>query len=204
MINLVDGTRVELGVESSLRVREGSSLHREVFLEGEAAFTVVHDARRPFIVHARDAIAEDIGTRFEVKAYPGDARVRVVVISGEVSVRADDRHGAQLLRAGDDASIESGRVAVARHADTADVVAWTRERFIVRDVPLRDVARQLERWFDVHIAIEDSVAASSRVTINMPASRLTDILGAATAPLGLVYTQTGRGVVIRPPRRSEP
>ncbi len=216
VVNLGDGTRVELGVASLLRVSGTSGARREVFLDGEAAFTVVHDTTRPFLVHARNAVAEDLGTRFGVRAYTDDPAVRVFVASGEVAL-ADTGHTTRtVLLPGDQAALDvTGRVALEHGADTSAMLAWTRDRFVVRDAPLRDVARQLARWFDVDIQIRDSAAAARRVTIDMPAIRLTDILGAATTPLGLIYSQRGRDVVIRRPaanpdsdsltsRRSEP
>src|SRR5690349_5983425 len=77
-IRLVDGSRVELGYASTLRVRQIDGGRRELFLEGEAVFDVVHDESRPFIVHAANATTEDLGTVFSVRAYPGDSAVRVV------------------------------------------------------------------------------------------------------------------------------
>ncbi len=205
VVNLVDGTRVELGVESALRVREWSGPTREVFLSGEAAFTVVHDTARRFVVHSRNAVVEDLGTRFALRAYPDEPRVRVAVTSGEISLADSARTVREVLGAGDEAALDSiGRVAVKHHSDTTAMLAWTHDRFVVEATPLRDVARQLERWFDVRIELRDSAAASSRVTINMPATRLTDILGAATTPLGLVYSHDGRTVVIRRPASQEP
>jgi ferric-dicitrate binding protein FerR (iron transport regulator) len=216
VVHLADGTSVELGVESSLRVRAWSGPTREVHLEGEAAFTVVHDSTRPFLVYSRNAIAEDLGTRFAVRAYREDPGVRVVVASGEVAVADSARRSRRVLDAGDEAAVDAGgRVAVRHNVDTTSMLAWMHDRFVMQGAPLRDVARQLERWFDVRVDIQDSAAASSRVTINMPATRLTDILGAATTPLGLVYSYAGRSVVIRRPvsqqspesvssRRSEP
>src|SRR5690606_29072620 len=60
-IRLKDGTRVILSVESRLRVpRDYGRRHRTVYLEGEALFEVEHDERRPFRVHAADALAEDL------------------------------------------------------------------------------------------------------------------------------------------------
>ena len=47
VLNLLDGTHVELGVESTLRVRMSASGPREVSLDGEAVFDVAHDAQQP-------------------------------------------------------------------------------------------------------------------------------------------------------------
>src|SRR5690606_13337061 len=86
-MRLPDGTRVVLSVASTLRVPESyGDRSRSVALEGEAYFEVAHDDARPFRVHTARAIATDLGTRFGVRAYSGDA-VTVVVREGAVSLR---------------------------------------------------------------------------------------------------------------------
>ena len=107
------------------------------------------------IVHARNAVAEDIGTRFNVRAYPADAAVRVVVMSGSVAFGAsnDAANRRQVLGAGAGAVLDSsGRVAVIARADTNSAAGWTRDRFIVIDEPLANVAAQIERWFDIALS----------------------------------------------------
>jgi ferric-dicitrate binding protein FerR (iron transport regulator) len=89
--DLPDGTQVVLGAASSLRLAEGyGSGSREVFLEGRAFIRVVHDAASPFVVHAGGTRTVDLGTAFEVRAYP-DEGVRVVVTEGSVEVQRDTR-----------------------------------------------------------------------------------------------------------------
>jgi len=59
----------------------------KVYLQAEAYFVVTHDAARPFRVHARDAVAHDLGTRFVVRAYAELPRIEVIVAEGAVSLR---------------------------------------------------------------------------------------------------------------------
>src|SRR6266704_1444152 len=86
-LQLPDGTRLILAPHSRLRIpADFGRRAREVFLEGEALFTVVHDATRPFRVRAKGALAEDIGTRFDLRAYPEDSAVAVAVAEGAVAL----------------------------------------------------------------------------------------------------------------------
>ncbi|MGH7718893.1 MAG: FecR domain-containing protein, partial [Gemmatimonadaceae bacterium] len=49
ILQLTDGTRIDIGVESRLRVPADFALvSREVYLEGEAYFEAAHDDRKPF------------------------------------------------------------------------------------------------------------------------------------------------------------
>src|SRR3989441_13231892 len=77
VLRLLDGTEITLNADSKLRAAGTfAARQRDVYLEGEAYFSVVHDAARPFIVHTAGGAIQDIGTRFGVHAYGGAARGR--------------------------------------------------------------------------------------------------------------------------------
>src|SRR5690606_4757825 len=59
---------------------------REVFLSGEAYFDVVHNAERPFIIHTQYLDIKDIGTAFNVKAYPDEDESEATLVTGAIKV----------------------------------------------------------------------------------------------------------------------
>ena len=197
-IRLVDGSRVELGFASTLRVRQFENGRRELFLEGEAVFDVVHDGSRPFIVHAANATTEDLGTIFGVRAYPGDSAVRVVVVSGRVALRprgetsGSAQQGTVLLPGQLGRLDGAGQVRIDSRVDTSAYLSWLSGRVAFDNVPLADIAADLERRFSVTIRIADSALAARRVTVvDMPAKSITDVLDAAVVPLGLQFHRSG-------------
>src|SRR5215207_207893 len=197
-IALIDGSRVELGYASKLRVRQFENGRRELFLEGEAVFDVVHDATRPFVVHAANATTEDLGTIFSVRAYPGDSAVRVVVVSGKVALRprteapGGPRPGTVLLPGQLGQLDPGGRVRVDSGVDTSAYLGWLSGRVAFDNVPLAEIAADLERRFGVSIRIADSTLAARRVTVlDMPVRSVTDVFDAAVVPLGLHVRRSG-------------
>src|SRR5207237_9972361 len=61
-IELADGTRIVLSVDSKLRVPVDYGVTaRAVYLEGEAYFAIAPDAARPFAGHAGQGIMRDMG-----------------------------------------------------------------------------------------------------------------------------------------------
>jgi len=177
-----------------------------VQLDGEAVFDVVHDSRRPFLVYSGNAVTEDLGTRFGIRAYRSDPEVRVVVVSGKVALRraqgtpggGPDSAGA-LLGPNDLGRLDAGgRATVVRLVDPAPYLAWTAGRLVFRQATLRQVAVELSRWYGVPIEISSEAIAGKRVTLDMPAQALPDALNAVTVPLNLRYTTTTRGVVLHP------
>jgi transmembrane sensor len=209
LLRLRDGSLVQLGVTSTLRVASYRSGRVVLDLEGLASFDVVHDPSRPFIVRAGNVVTEDLGTRFVVSAHPEDAQVRIAVAEGQVAVwPAQDLTGIERQRA----SARSGITVSAGEVGTVDrqgamhvtrlqtldaYFAWEQGRFVFQNVPLHVVAAELERWYDVDISIPDTTVATRRVTIAMPAGALENVLDAATVPLQLRYVRTDRTVVIR-------
>eukprot|EP01132_Coremiostelium_polycephalum_P022666 gene22666-26912_t len=89
-IVLADSSTVWLNSGSRLRYPEkfnGSS--RELYLEGEAFFNVVHKKSQPFIVHSGALNTQVLGTSFNIKAYKNSAQLKVSVATGKVGIYAD-------------------------------------------------------------------------------------------------------------------
>jgi transmembrane sensor len=203
-ITLADGSHVQLGVASKMTVRLFDGGRREVNLDGEAVFEVVHDERRPFLVYTANAVTEDLGTEFGVRAYRTDTDVQVVVVSGKVSLRpagqtrggAADSAGA-LLGPNDLGLLGTDGRTTVRRVDPARYLAWTTGRLVFRQARLSEVAVQLQRWYGVSIEIPESIA-TRRVTLDMPVLSLASVLDAVTVPLNLRYTTTAQRVVLHP------
>jgi transmembrane sensor len=165
-IDLADGSQVVLGAASSLRLAPGfGASSREVFLEGQAFLRVRHDSAMPFVVNAGGTRAIDLGTAFEVRAYP-DEGVRVAVTEGVVEVRRDSGMlDSAVLQPGDIAEVPpTGATVVKRQQNVERLLGWTRGELVFDDAPLSNVARELERWFDVQIRIEDPALGAKRWT----------------------------------------
>jgi transmembrane sensor len=194
-IVLVDGTRVWLNAASHLRVaaRFGSA-DRDVYLDGEAVFAVEHDPATPFRVHTAMGIVEDVGTEFVVRAYPEDSSTNVVVSAGVVDLRAAARPTDRgvLLRSGQRGRVD--RVAyltVDQEADIDRWMAWRDGRLRFQEVPLADVARELDRWYGVRIELADSTLGGVPVTATFMNQSVEDVMGVVARSIGGRYTRSG-------------
>jgi transmembrane sensor len=199
VFRLPDGTQVVLGVASKLRYlaafTDGS---REVSLDGEAYFDVVHDSRRPFIVRAGDLVAKDLGTEFTVRAYPEDAGARVVVREGRVAIRAAATMAApeRVVAPGQLGRLGSGQEPTVEPADTAALFAWTEGRLIFDGTPLHDALPQLGRWFDLDFRLADSALGDVPLTATLRTQPTTDVLNNLAASLGMKQRRAGRIVTL--------
>lgn len=197
---LPDGTQVMLGVASTLRYpRRFSRDAREVALEGEAYFKVVHEKERPFLVRAGDLLAKDLGTEFTVRAYSDDAGPHVVVREGRVAIRAA-RPGTseQVVVPGQVGRLGEGEVITVEQADTAAYFAWTHGRLVFDQAPLHGALSQLGRWFDLEFRLSDSALGDTPLTATLKSQPTPEVLENLAASLGMRYRQQGRNVVLYP------
>jgi transmembrane sensor len=200
-VRLPDGTRVILAPGSRLDVAQGYGVTtRDVSIEGEGWFDVVHDDARPFTVQARGTTVRDIGTQFTVQAVP-ETPVRVVVTQGAVAVRATERSDEVRLNAGDVASIPAaGTPSVSRATATAADTAWLQGRLIFRESPMPEVTAALGRWYGITVVVGDSTIARRHLTATFADEPRSRVLSMLTLALGASVEQRGDTAILRAER----
>ena len=175
---LADGSRVTLNTASMIEVNLRKD-HREVRLvRGEALFEVAHDAVRPFVVRAGQALLKDVGTQFNI-----DMRsmgTTVTVLEGRVAVDSPrlfegvgeqtvvGRPGAVegvILGAQDRVVITVRGVGVPQHdVNVASAVAWTQRQLMFERRPLSEVAEEFNRYNRDRIDIDSPELRRQEVT----------------------------------------
>jgi transmembrane sensor len=171
---LPDGSAVQLGPQSSLRVESGyQTPARVVTLEGDAYFHVTHDTRHPFVVRTSRGDIRDLGTRFVVRARPNDDEMQVAVAEGSVGIGPDSVK----IGAGELARIDaSGSITPVRVKSIDDYFAWTEGRLVFDRAPLAEVLAELSRWFDTQFVLADPSLAKMRLTTVLRGETLSEAL----------------------------
>lgn len=195
-LRLTDGTLVRIAPASRLRVAaDFGTDRRDVYLEGEAYFEVVHDERRPFTVFAGNASAQDLGTEFVVRSYANDKAVQVVVREGEVAMSGVGR-----LVPGDLGRLTAdGRTTHERGVPVDAYLAWLDGRLVFRDTPLAEVLRTLHRWHDVDVRLADSALATLPFTGELTDASFPISIELVSRALGLRVRRDGEGTVLERP-----
>ena len=201
-VELADGTRIVLSVDSKLRVpADYGRTARAVYLEGEAYFAIAHDTAKPFAVHAGQGIIWDLGTRFGVRAYADEQDVEVVVADGRVRVRAAGARDAagQVVSEGELSRLDpTGVPSLPRRVDTRRYLAWTAGRLAFQDAPLRDVLPELARWYDVDFTLGAHSLADRRLTLSVRGEPIGQVLDAIALLAHARYERAGRSVTFYP------
>ncbi len=204
-VRLSDGTRVSLGVDSKLYVASIFGVAaRDVYLEGEAFFDVTHNPQKPFVVHAGTAVTRVLGTKFGLRAYAGDAEVRVVVAEGRVRLQAeyaDSNGGVVLARNQLGRLMPDGQTYVQKQVDVQPYLDGVNGQITFENAPLGDVMRELEHWYDVNLGVADSSLNALRFTAAFSQESLDVVIRTIARTLDLDYRRTGSVVVfVRHPR----
>ena len=204
-LELPDSSRVLLSVGTRLRVpRDFAVSARAVDLDGEAYFVVRHDPRRPFLVHTRWGVTEDLGTSFDVRAYPEDDYLQVVVAAGRVALRAGEGGSDSVLslRSRDRGVLDAhGVLRATAGVSLGDYLGWTRGTLVFHDAPLGEVVTQLERWYDVDIAVSDAIAGGDRLTISFATRSVDEALATLAQVVDARWTRSGRTARLTPSGR---
>lgn len=152
-IHLADGSRIDLNTDSEVQVTLGRRSRKVDLLRGEAVFTVVHDAARPFEVAAGNGRVRDLGTRFDVYLRPQE--VSVVVIEGGVAVTTAAVSDIPLGAGQQVAYTPNGTVSSVEAADLEAATSWLDGRLIFADRPLGEVIAEMARYHDIDISVAD-------------------------------------------------
>lgn len=180
-LRLPDGTLVRLNAASSLRYPTAfAGNERRVEVTGEAYFEVAKDKDRPFWVKINDqAEVEVLGTSFNVNAYQNEDSIQTTLIEGKVRVKSGQRAAGQMIAGGMEAFLHPGEQAqiptvdvssghstgfhqpiqIVQNVSINKVLAWRRGVFNFQDAGLQEVAKQLERWYDIEVVFEKGIPA---------------------------------------------
>lgn len=170
--SLSDGSKVILHAGSRIEIPLNfNTNHRELFLEGEAYFDVVHNPDTPFIVHSGEAYTKVLGTKFLVRAWPDKINnIEVIVEEGKVALG-----DTQQLSLSDQKEViitknQKGILANGLNLSVSEVtnlhwhLGWIEGRLVFEDRHLSEILPLIERWYAVEIKVEDSVILERKLT----------------------------------------
>ena len=175
---LPDGTSVKMNANSTLTYPEQfAGTERKVELTGEAFFEVLHDAAHPFVVEMKNIRVEDIGTSFNIMAYPAKGQVVVNVTEGSVRLVDSNKKESAVLVAGSNGKIrrENGKIEVSNEL-SPNFLAWISKELTFHRTPLSTVFDELENIYHVKIEIADPKIAGISYTANFEKFQIEDIV----------------------------
>jgi transmembrane sensor len=215
-ITLPDSSTVWLNAKSRLAFDErfGTS-NRNLTLEGEAFFEVVKSTT-PFRVRTPLYDVAVLGTAFNVKAYADDDRVITTLVHGSVRIeRKNDAGVTEVImlqpnekvtayRATNSGPAFSGsyRYTVDRQIDAEMETAWKDGWLSVQGESLLELARKLERLYDIKINFEEKGLENYRYTGRLRQLSLEQVLKALSLTSPVAFTIDEKKVTLREDKSS--
>ncbi len=153
MVKLPDGSEVWLNANSRLVYNSFSSTHRQVELKGEAFFKVAHNENAPFVVRTNECDIKVLGTTFNVMAYDEFGRKEITLLDGKVNVLVDGTE--QVLKPGQAMVLKDHHTEITE-VNASQSSAWVDNKFNFKDIPLSELMKRLENWYDVDITLDNT------------------------------------------------
>ena len=178
---LFDGTEVWLNSGTTFRYPSRFNLdERNVYVEGEAFFNVTSNEKLPFKVHTSQMEVEVLGTSFNVSAYPGDSVQSVVLVEGKVQINDTDGYEIGQLLPGQIAFQRPDQGLRVQEVSTPVYTNWKEGILSFREEKLEDLAKKMERWYNIEISFENEKlkrhAVTGTVLRDKPIDQIIDIL----------------------------
>ena len=172
IVELADGTKIWLNSGSSLTYQEDpKGKQRLAELTGEAFFEVTHNENSPFLIKAGKLTIRDLGTTFNIKAYPKDNLIETSLVEGKAEILNNSGHSLEILKPGDNAIYTSATEKIDIKPIANNVLsAWREGKFVIRDQRLEDIFKEVSRWYDVKFQFENEILKDYKYTGNIKKS----------------------------------
>jgi transmembrane sensor len=190
-LTLSDGTRIWLNSGSKLVYpAKFAGKEREVYLEGQAYFSVSHSDDVPFFVHTREMKVKVLGTEFDISAYEDDHFTSAVLASGsiELSIPQQSIFGAKKTKItpGTRAVFQSDQsVLKTEQVDVREFISWKDGYLILEKAPLGDILKKLSRYYRVDITLKEEdlekVTFSGTLHLQDDIQQVLDIVATTTS-----------------------
>lgn len=206
-ITLPDQSTVILNAHSSLSLpaKWEAGKAREVYLQGEAFFSVKHTAgHQKFRVHTPDEVqVEVLGTEFSVS--DRGEHNQVVLASGKVQVsiasQASRQHGKQVvMRPGQLVEIsEKTRGITRKEVDPQAYLAWIHNKLVFDNTSLAEIARLLSQDYGYQVVFADKKLAELRLTASFEVTNLNNLLETLAETFNLHIEKQKQKIIISKP-----
>lgn len=195
---LPDGTKVWLNAASLIRFpADFTGKERKVSISGEVYFEVARNRKMPFLVEAGGVLVRVLGTNFNVKAYPDDEIIQTSLTEGLVKLQSGT--ASVELKPGYKASIPlKGREFSVAPADLKVDLAWKDGVFRFDNADMKDVLKDISRWYDVEIIMDERVSSHAFVGEIDRHSNLSEVLLILEAGGEVKFDIQGKKLIVKP------
>ncbi|MDR0431261.1 MAG: FecR domain-containing protein [Tannerellaceae bacterium] len=161
-LTLSDGTKMWVNSDSRIIYpNRFTGNTREIFIEGEAFLDVARNNKTPFIVKTHELTIKVLGTRFNIISFPDEPTTEVVLVNGQVEVKAKESSEATSKTLFPDDLYRynnaTGEIRVTK-TDVTDYIAWRDGYYLYKSQPLDIVLKKIARYYGIQIKWDAKVS----------------------------------------------
>ncbi|MCE9538203.1 MAG: FecR domain-containing protein [Bacteroidetes bacterium] len=202
-VRLPDGSKVWLNSASTLSYPTTfAGNERKVHLKGEAYFEISPNKNIPFRVQSDNQIVEVLGTHFNINSYDDEDYVKTTLLEGSVKVILNTKpnvvSNTRLLKPGEQSFTKSSRSDIRiENADIEKAVAWKNGYFKFRNTPIREIMREIERWYDVELVYEGKMPTDEFTGFISNDVKISAVLKIMEESGGVKFTVKGKKLKVK-------
>jgi len=194
---LPDNTQVYLNKKSKLSYNpDYGKKNREVTLVGEAYFNATHSADKPLTIKAENTFIKDIGTAFNIKAYPEEDIIEVFVESGKVIFYSAADSGLILVQGDVGVFNKKTNTFSRKQIVEANILSYKTKSFTFINAKLSDVIRQLNSVYSPQISLKNSELGNCTITVTFENESIETIVSIIAETLDFKSTKTSDGYTL--------
>lgn len=139
---------------------------REIYLSGEAKFTVAPDKKKPFIVQTNDMEIEALGTVFNISSYPENSSTVATLIEGKVGVDIKSSDNSYILNPKEQIIFDKKTGQSTLKEPRLDyVLAWEKGQMIFQGASLPAIIKEIERHYAVTVYLNATGLSDEKLTL---------------------------------------
>ena len=215
-VTLPDGTLVWLNKNSTISYDGEFGIHnRDIVLNGEAFFDVVHKAELPMNIHAGPVNIKVKGTAFNVAAYTDNNKVETSLIRGVIELSVKNKPDQRILMKPNEKITVTYNPKVSEPTAAAQAVvlavdplitetqtglipevAWIENKLVFSNESFASVAEKIGRWYDVKLLVVDKKLAEEKFTGAFDKETLDQALNALQMTYDFKFKKDAEGTII--------
>jgi transmembrane sensor len=200
-VTLPDESTVILNGNSVLRCAShwDENLPREVWIEGEGFFSVIHTkSHQKFVVHGvSDLNVEVLGTKFNVKSRHCDSEVMLTEGKVKLQLGESDTTRRVFLKPGELATVRHKKLST-QSVNQQRYTSWVENKLFFERTSLRDLSLLLKDTYGLTVIFSDSTLQARELSGEISAATVNEILYAIGETLDLKIEKAGQSVTISP------
>jgi len=198
-ITLSDGTKVWLNAASSLKYPTTfTGAKREVELTGEAYMDVAEDKTHPFEVKIGNVNVAVHGTEFNIMGYEDENKIVTTLVQGSVAISSGGNESYMLVP-GEHGIVKNNDTDVyVEKADVEEETAWKNGRTYFNGANIRQIMRQIARWYDVDVQYKGNVANLDFTCTVSRKDKLSKLLNLMELTGAVHFTMEKNTIIVQP------